>query len=397
MPDATPPAGPPVLVTTPGALREMTARLREAPAVAVDTEANSFYAYYERVCLIQLTFDGTDYVVDPLALDDLSALGPILADPGIEKIFHAVEYDLIVLKREYGFEFAGLFDTMIASRILGRPAVGLAALLEEQFGVHLDKRWQRADWGKRPLSPEQLDYARLDTHYLLPLRDVLLAELRALGREEEAREEFARLAQTTPPPNEFDPEGFWRIKGAHDLPPRGVAVLRELYLYRDEQARRRNRPPFKVFSDAAMVRVSQVRPGNRAELARIKGMSDYVVRRYGDGILRVVARGLRARPPQLPRRSNNHRPDEAVLARYQALKDWRKARARERGVDPDVVVSNGALMALARRDPRTGDDLAAVPGLSDWKRHEYGADILQVLRTCDQPAAPRRRRRHHRR
>ncbi len=380
MPDVALPTSPPVLITTPESLRRMVARLREAPAVAVDTEANSFYAYYERVCLIQLTFDQTDYVVDPLAVTDVSALGPIFADPAIEKVFHAAEYDLFIMKREYGFEFAGLFDTMIASRILGRSVIGLAAILEEQFGVRLDKRWQRADWGKRPLSPEQLAYARLDTHYLLPLRDVLLAELRALGREEEAREEFALLAQAAPPPHEFDPEGFWRIKGARDLTPREAAVLRELYLYRDEQARRRNRPPFKVFSDAALVRVSQVCPRERNELACIRGMSDYVVRRYGRGLLEAVARGLRARPPQRPRPSNEHRPDEATLTRLEALRAWRKGRAARRGVAPDVVLSNATLMALARRDPRTEDELSAVPGLSHWKRREYGPEIIQTLR-----------------
>jgi ribonuclease D len=395
MPDPTRPTDPPVVVTTPEALRQMVARLQKAPAVAVDTEANSFYAYYERVCLIQLTFDQTDYIVDPLALTNLDVLGPIFADPAIEKIFHAAEYDLIGLKRDYQFEFGGLFDTMIASRIVGRSEIGLAAVLEEQFGVHLNKRWQRADWGRRPLPPEQLAYARLDTHYLLPLRDVLLTELRALGREEEAREEFARLAQTTPTPHEFDPKGFWRIKGARDLSPREVAVLRELYLYRDQQARHRNRPPFKIFSNAAMVRVSQNRPLDRAELARIKGMSDYVVRRYGNGILRAVTRGLRARPPQRPRSSNNHRPDEATLARLEALKAWRKARAKKRGVDPDVVLSNATLMALARRYPRTEDELVTVPGLGDWKRREYGTEIIQVLR--DQPTSRRRSRRRGRR
>jgi ribonuclease D len=394
MPDLVAPAGPPVVVATPEALQQMVARLQGVPAVAVDTEANSFYAYYERVCLVQLTFDGTDYVVDPLALSDLSALGPIFADPAIEKVFHAAEYDLIGLKRDYSFEFASLFDTMVASRIVGWPAIGLASVLEEQFGVQLDKRWQRADWGRRPLPLEQLDYARLDTHYLLPLRDLLLAELRRLGREKEAREEFARLARAAPVPHEFDPEGFWHVKGARDLSPSDAAVLRELYLYRDEQARHRNRPPFKVFSDTAMVRVSQIHPRDRAALVRVPGMSEYVIRRYGNGILGAVSRGMRARPLPPPRPSNNHRPDEATLTRLAALKVWRKAQAQERGVDPDVVCSNAALMALARRNPRTEDELAAVSDLGAWKRSEYGTAILQVLQILPVPRQrPRQRRR----
>ncbi|MBU0491006.1 MAG: HRDC domain-containing protein [Chloroflexi bacterium] len=388
-----PPTQPPTLVTTPASLSQMMSSLSQARQVALDTEANSFYAYHERVCLIQLTFAGQDYVIDPLIVSDLSALGPVLADPAVEKAFHAAEYDLILLKREYGFEFANLFDTMIASRIVGWPNVGLASVLSEQFDVRLDKRWQRADWGKRPLPPEQLAYARLDTHYLLPLRNVLLARLQELGREQEAREEFARLAQAPPPVNEFDPDGFWRIKGAHDLSPHEAAVLRELYLYRDAQARQRNRPPFKIFSDAAMLRISQTQPSARTDLLRIKGMSQYVVQRYGRGVLQAVKQGLRVAPQRPPRQTNDHRPDDATLARLAALKAWRKNLGKQRGVDPDVVLSNAVLMALARRNPQTEAELSDVPDLGDWKRQEYGAEIVRTL----QAAAPARKSTRRRR
>src|SRR5512139_501768 len=165
------------LVETHSHLQRMVDALSQTPIIAVDTESNSLHAYREQVCLVQFSTPTTDYLVDPLALQDLSPLAPLFADPGIEKIFHAAEYDLLCLSRDFGFKFANLFDTMLAARILGRNMVGLGSLLESEFGILLDKRHQRADWGKRPLPEDQLSYARLDTHFLIPLRNHMRQEL----------------------------------------------------------------------------------------------------------------------------------------------------------------------------------------------------------------------------
>ena len=169
---------PPVWVEDTKALKQMVEELSTQPRIAVDTESNSLHAYRERVCLIQFTGDKKDYLVDPLAIDDLSLLAPLFANPKIEKIFHAAEYDLICLSRDFGFEFANLFDTMQAARILGYKYVGLDNILSEKFGIKVDKRHQKANWGARPLSSAQLEYARRDTHYLGDLRDLLEKELR---------------------------------------------------------------------------------------------------------------------------------------------------------------------------------------------------------------------------
>ena len=374
------PETPPIWVATPNALAAMVQRLYQQPVIAMDTESDSMHAYFEKVCLIQFSVPGADYLLDPLVLPDLSTLSPILADPAVEKVFHAAEYDVMVLKRDHSFQFANLFDTMIASRVLGWPSHGLGSILAERFGVAQDKRMQRHNWARRPLSTDEMEYARLDTHYLLPLRQILLTELQQTSLLAEAREMFTEVTAAVWQGGGFDPNGFWRIRGARDLGPVGLAVLRELYLFRDREARRRDRPPFKVIANATLLRLAKARPQATGVLNRIKGMTPYLVRRYGRSILQAIARGHRAKPPSRPRQPNHRQPDPQVTARYEALRAWRKGRATLRNVDPDVIVSNAALMSLARQRPGSLEDLEEIDILGPVKWEEYGPEILKVLR-----------------
>lgn len=368
---------PAVLVDSRAAFDQMMAALREQPAVALDTESDSLYRYFYRVCLIQISLPDMDYLVDPLRVPDLEPLGALLADPAYQKVLHAAENDIITLKRDFGFNFANLFDTLVAARILGWRQVSLAALLEKHFGVTLDKRTQLTDWGQRPLSKTQLSYARFDSHYLLHLRDLLTAELQRRGRWREAQESMASLAAVNYVEKPFDPDGFWRIKGARDLRPAELAVLRELYLWRDGQARAANRPPFKIIGDDSLLRLSQRQPRHLSDLR----LSERQVDHYGDSLLAVIRRAQDAPPPQPParQRGGNGRPDPNVTARFDRLRTWRAARAAERGVEADVVMTNDALMAIARAAPATLDELAALEILGPWKLEEYGADLLEVL------------------
>ncbi|HIQ02195.1 MAG TPA: ribonuclease D, partial [Anaerolineales bacterium] len=281
----------PALIASQAGLSALLDSLFAAPAVAVDTESNSLYAYYERICLIQLSTRDADYIVDPLAELDLSPLGELFADPTIQKVFHAAEQDVAGLKRDFGFRFADLFDTMWAARILGWPHVGLADVLQETFGVRTNKRYQRYNWGKRPLEPAALAYARLDTHYLLPLRDLQAEALERMGRAEEAYEVFARLTKTPPATVPFGPEAFWRVKGGRDLTERERAVLWELYRWRDRVARERNCPPFRVIGDRTLVAIAQVQPRTVEALSEIRGLTRRLVHRYGRALLAAVARG----------------------------------------------------------------------------------------------------------
>jgi len=365
------------------ALNEALARLRDAPVLAVDTESDSLYAYFEKVCLIQFSVPGVDYLIDPLAVDATN-LGEFFAEARYEKVFHAAEYDIICLKRDYGFTFVNLFDTMLAARVLGWKCYGLGPILQDRFEVHLNKRMQRYNWGTRPLSEEALDYARLDTHFLLPLREVQLAELQVQNRLIEARQAFQRQARAEPTPRVFNPDDFWRIRGARELLPFEQAVLRQLYILRDRHARRLNRPPFKVISDATLIRLAQECPAERRSLGRVKGLSHYMRQHAGDELLEAIGTGLKAPYPVYPRNQRNHR-DEATLARYEALRSWRKKMAAARGVELDVILSNSTLMALAKQYPRTAEAMAQVEALDEWQRGMYGEELLRVLNNRSAP------------
>ncbi|MGH2592476.1 MAG: ribonuclease D [Anaerolineae bacterium] len=374
------PLTPPALIATSSEFQAMLRQLRGQSPVAVDTESNSLYAYQEKVCLVQISIPGADFLIDPLPPSiDVSRLGPLFADASVEKVLHACEYDVISLRRDFGFTFANLFDTMWAARILGWPRVGLADILKERFGATLDKRWQRFNWGQRPLPPEALAYARLDTHYLLHLRDAQLGELRERDRLDEAREVFADLAQAEALPREEADhrDGFWRVKGAHDLDAVGRAVLRELYLYRDGEARRLDRPPFKVIGDRTLIEITNLRPTQLGHLRRVPGMTERQIARHGHNLLLAVARGKKAESPRLPPRKSI---DPSVLERYERLREWRKRVASERGVEADVIVGNAALMALARRRVHDESDLEGIAGLGAWRRKTYGLALIETLR-----------------
>lgn len=371
---------PPILVSDSDECQTMLRRLADQPRLAVDTESNSLFAYQERVCLVQISIPDVDYLIDPLSSSiDMRALETLFADPSIEIVLHACEYDVICLRRDFGFSFTNVFDTMWAARILGWPKVGLADILNERFGVTLDKRWQRYNWGRRPLPPEALAYARLDTHYLLPLHDIQVEELRRRERMEEAREVFAELAQSEAAPRDaaIRDNGLWRVKGIYDLEPEARAVLRELYVYRDGEARRLDRPPFKVIGDRALTAIAEARPTRLHHLRGVPGMTQSQINRHGRNLLRAVARGKKSEPPQPPPRKSI---DPAVLDTYERLREWRKVAASERGVDPDVVVSNAALMAVAQQMPRRLEDMAGIEGLGPWRRRTYGRAILEALR-----------------
>lgn len=365
------------MINSTAALRDLAADLMRVPLVAVDTESNSLYAYREQVCLIQLSTRDQDYIVDPLSVNDLSPLAPVFAAPEIEKVFHAGDNDVMVLKRDFGFTFANLFDTMVAARILGRKSFGLGAMLEEYFGVAVDKRFQKANWAIRPLPRDQLDYARTDTHYLPALRDALKEAITAGGHDQEAAETFDFIASVRANEATFDPDGFWFINAARDLPRRQMASLREIYLLRERIAEARNTPPFKVMSDETMVSLARQTPAHVNDLYEMSGLSDAVVSRYGEDILDALRRG---RAAQLPQRPHQNRRDDATMERYQALRDWRKHRAIARGVESDVIIPKEALMALAENPPTTLEEVGQVHGIGAWRLAQYGAEILEVLR-----------------
>jgi ribonuclease D len=279
----------PALVADAPAVEALVEALRPEPVIALDTESNSFHVYRERVCLLQVSSRDRDWIVDPFAAD-VRALGAVIAD-GREVVLHGADYDVRCLKREFGWALPNLFDTMAAARRLGSGQLGLAALVAARFGVRMSKDFQRSDWGRRPLSREQLSYAALDTRFLLPLRDLLIAELGARELLAAAREEFRRIAAAEPRPRVFDPEGWRRLRGARELDPPRRALLRALWIAREARASELDRPPFKVVPEQALVEIARRRPASEEELAAIPGVTAVVLRRAGDAIRAALADG----------------------------------------------------------------------------------------------------------
>lgn len=357
-------------------LSEMVTVLRRTPFLAVDTESNSLFAYREQICLIQFSTESQDYLVDPLALKDLSPLNELFANPEIEKIFHAAEYDLICLKRDLGIQCVNLFDTMLAARILGRNAVGLGALIEAEFGIQVDKRYQRADWGKRPISGEMLDYAQQDTHYLIPIRRILGSELEERGLTALAEEDFTRISLVTPPADPPNRSSAWKISGAQELNPRQITVLQELVDYRDAEARAVNHPPFKILSNDVLLVSAAICPKDLVSLAEITRMNPHTLRRYGEGMLRAIQRG-QSRP--ILHREPCTRKDEAFVTRLDLLRHWRRDTAQKIHVESDVVLPREIMVSIAEQQPENLAELQQIMASVPWRFQQFGSSILKVL------------------
>jgi ribonuclease D len=350
--------------------------------LAVDTESNSLFAYHEQVCLIQFSTPERDYLVDPLAIADLSPLGEIFASPKIEKIFHAAEYDIICLKRDFGFEFANLFDTMVAGRILGKGEIGLASMLENEFGVHLDKRYQRANWGRRPLDTGMREYAQFDTHFLIPLHNCIREELIHSERFELAEEDFNRLCNTSVPQPESDLMNCYKLVGKNDLTAQQMAVLYELYQYRERRAESANLPTFKVLSNLALVNIAHALPTTYQQLEEINGLSPKVTARHADGLLSAVQQGLGR--PHLGRPNFPRRPDDEYLERMDTLRDWRKRKGIELGVPSDVILPRDVLYEIVGANPQNPDALKKTMQTVPWRYNQFGSEILSRLHSQEE-------------
>ncbi len=366
-------------IDQPESWADCLSALQAADRFAVDLEANSLHAYREQICLIQISTEDQDYIIDPLAGLDLSGFGALLADPSVEKVFHAADYDMALLKGLYGWELRHLFDTMWAGRVLGCAKMGLVGFIEDMFGLKLSKKHQKADWARRPLTEEMLEYAKNDTHFLLRLRDDFERRLREAGLYEEAMEIFGSIVDVDPSERIFDPESFWRIRGVRELPPRGQAILRALFVFREEEASRRDTPPFKVINDAMLLRIAQHTAGERGAVEGVPGVSDKLLGRLGSRLQQAVNQGRRDPLPKQPRRPAPRQSSPGFSQRYEALLEMRKRLARERGVESDVILARRTAVEIAEKNPRVAEDLEKVASLGPYRRNLYARDILQAL------------------
>ncbi len=368
-------------VRTPEETAELARALAGAKSVALDTESDSFYHYFEKVCLLQLADpDGSAWLVDPLAARDLSPLAPVTADPAVEKVIHGSENDVALLRRGFGLEFSGLFDTRTAAQLCGKPEIGLQALLEKELGVRVGKAHQRCDWSRRPLSPAEERYAAEDVRHLLALRDRLREDLGRLGREAWAREEFEELARTPASPVRESAD-FAKAKGARDLGPRELGVLRELFALREDWARRADLPLFKLAGDEALVALAIRRPRDARALSEVRGISARVKERRAAEILEAIRRGEGA-PEDLSKRPRGLRlrMSRESSAAIDRLKAWRAQAAPRLALDPGVLLPQRVIEKIAIDRPRALEELAAVAGVRRWRIETFGNELVAAVR-----------------
>ncbi|HEY8853024.1 MAG TPA: ribonuclease D [Gemmatimonadaceae bacterium] len=348
--------------------------------LALDTEGASFHRFLDRIYLIQLSTRERSAIIDPLSIGSPKGLGDLLESKDVEVVFHDADYDLRLLHQDYGWHVTNIFDTRIASQLLGIKSFGLAALLDQFFSVKLDKKHQRADWSMRPLLPDMLEYAAQDTRYLLQLKDHMKGELTRRGRLHWAQEEFARLEGTRWEAEE-SMEGFLRLKGARDLSRQELAVLREVANWRDTVAAQLDRATFRVMGNEVLFELARRAPKSVSELSAIKGMPKGMIERGGADIVAAVRRGSEVPEAELPKfprgqRWNKDRDFDERVARLKAVRD---SAATRLDLDPGVLCSRERLENIARSGAKSVEELAAVPDLRRWQIEEMGAGFIAAL------------------
>lgn len=367
------------ILTSSAEIAAFASELSREPVIAVDLEADSMHSYQEKVCLLQFSTPTRTLLIDPLAGGDLAPLGPVLSNPAIRKVFHAADYDTRCLNRDYGFTIRGLFDTMISCQFLGEEKFGLADVLGKYYGVTLDKQYQRADWSKRPLSPEMIAYAAADTTHLLPLAVLLEARLQEKNRLDWVSEEFELLEQGRF--TEHHGPFFLRFKGAAAFDRRQLAILEGLLQWRDREAERRDKPPFKILGNDYLQLLVRQAPVDAAALNAIPGLPGWVGERFGKSVLPVISAALALPEEELPRfpRSERRERDPAADQRLAVLKLWRSKIAGELELEPGILINNGMLEEIARKPPRTLAELDLI-GMKRWQRRVLGAGIVDALK-----------------
>jgi ribonuclease D len=354
----------------------MVSELSQQKVIGVDTESNSLYEYEEKICLIQFSTIENDYLVDTIQVRDLSPLGKLFSDPRIQKVFHAAEYDLMCLKRDYSFEFKNIFDTMIASRILGLQSYGLSSLIKKYFNVSVDKKYQRANWGKRPLSKEMLLYAQLDTYFLIELRNILFEKLDTEQKLELANEDFNRITEVDAFVNNKNNDHYWKIIKGNTLSSAQESALIELYYLRENLAKELNRPPFKVFSNQNIIDIAKRMPRSLDELRNIDRFSPKMVGNFGEKIINAIVEGS-VKKNKI--RKQKPRPNASYITKYEALKEWRKQKSFEMSVDSDIILPKEHMELLAQLRICNMENIEIAMENIPYRFKKFGLEILSIL------------------
>jgi ribonuclease D len=370
-----------LLVEQEADLHRVMPKLQGAPVIGVDLEADSMFHYQEKVCLVQIATERLNLLIDPLSVRDLSPLIPIFADKEIRKVFHGADYDIRSLYRDFGIEVHSLFDTQVAARFLGIREISLANLLQTYFHIASDKKYQKKDWSQRPLSAPMMAYAAQDIRYLIPLSRILREDLKKKGRLLCVEEECDLLSGVRANATKTGPL-FPSFKGAARLDPRSLAVLENILRFRDQTARRRDCPHFKVLGNAPILEIAQRKPLSRTDLGGIKGLSARQIDQMGDVLIQKVKDAVSLPNTALPAypRKAWERLKSSDVDRAEALKNWRDRLGEQWAVDPAVICTNAQIREIAIADPKRPEDMKAIKEVRTWQIELLGPKICRVLK-----------------
>lgn len=362
-------------------LAQLIEVLATTSRVSLDTEADSLHHYFEKVCLIQLSFSGSNYVVDPLAGFSITEFLDVLSRK--ELILQGADYDLRMLKKSFNFRpKAPVFDTMLAAQVLGYEKIGLAALAERFCGVVLSKAGQKSDWARRPLSAKQLDYASDDTKYLEAIAEALIRNLQELGRIDWHRECCERVVESSGLDTKNDAKEAWRIKGSSGLAPRELAFVREIWKWRDEEARRRDRPSFMILLNEDLIELARWRAKSSDD--PLQPGPKFMKRILGENLQRLesairLAESLPSSEwPTVPERGR-WKEKQPSPEKVEALLAACKTVAEELKIEPCFLASRATLTAVARHEPRSIDKVTEVSGMMRWQARLLMPAIQGIL------------------
>ena len=370
-----------IYVSDNTALKEAVDTLTRTEAIAVDLEADSMYHYQERVCLIQMAQNGRVWVIDPLTIDNMAPLATVFGDGSIEKIFHGADYDIRSLYRDFRIEVSNLFDTELASRFLGISRTGLGNVLASRFNIHVEKKYQKKDWSKRPLPPDMIAYAAGDVVYLHALADLLKTELKDAGRDQWVREECQRLTRVRPAETNQNPL-FWRFSGAGRLDRRSLAVLEAVLRVRDRIARKKDRPVFKIINSRAVLRVAVEKPVTLSDLKESRILSEKQLAMYAGDLLAAVNSAMDLPVEDLPVYPRKKRPpsDPKTARRIKALRSRREAIARSLEMPAGQLINNIQLSVIATANPDDKTALSYIDGIKAWQVDAFGDELIMALK-----------------
>ena len=371
------------IITKPERLESVIDELLASARISLDVESDGFHNYHDRVCIVTLSSEDRNFVVDTLALgEDSRRLQRLLDRPDVPVLMHSGHNDVLALKRAYRFEFGMVQDTALAVSLLGYAQTGLAVLAETFLGLHLEKDLQRHDWSRRPIELEQVRYLINDTRHLFRIHDLIWQELEKHELADEYRIECDAVRESEPREREFDPERFRKIRGALDLDDTGRGVLKALYAWRNNLARTLDRAAFRVASDQTLLDLARLRPKAPADLENLRGVGEWLRTNHGQTLLEAVCAGeADPAPLRAPRKPAPEGPrlDPRQRDRLGRLKRWREDEARKRGLGLQAILPTAVMHELVLKGPRTVEELAAVPRVGRSRAQRYGEALLRIV------------------